>query len=297
MAVYFIFIDGLGIGGNNEYNPLTRKGYSFFDAMAGGLSLTKSAEEVRSERHVFKHIDATLGVEGLPQSGTGQVSLFSGVNASKHVGKHYGPFPHSATKELLSTMSVASRAAVMGLSFEFMNAYPPIFFRLSSQRNRWSTTTLMCQQQSIPLHTEEDVRSGLAITAEITQEIWKERLGIDLPKINEQQAAERMLMAGRRNDIVMYEYYLTDKAGHAMDHGMAENVIARIDAFLSALADGMGSGDLLLLSSDHGNIEDLGVKTHTTNPVPLIALGNGADAFYDALSIADVVPGLMKRLA
>jgi 2,3-bisphosphoglycerate-independent phosphoglycerate mutase len=295
MAVYFIFIDGLGIGGNNEYNPLTRKGYSFFDAMAGGLSLTKSAEEVRSERHVFKHIDATLGVEGLPQSGTGQVSLFSGVNAPKHVGKHYGPFPHSATKELLSTMSVASRAAAMGLSFEFMNAYPPIFFRLSSQRNRWSTTTLMCQQQSIPLHTEDDVRSGLAITAEITQEIWKERLGIDLPKINEQQAAERMLIAGRRNDIVMYEYYLTDKAGHAMDHGMAENVIARIDAFLSALADGMGSDDLLVLSSDHGNIEDLGVKTHTTNPVPLIALGNGADAFYDVLSIADVVPGLMKR--
>jgi 2,3-bisphosphoglycerate-independent phosphoglycerate mutase len=295
MAVYFVFIDGLGIGGNNEYNPLTRKGYSFFDAMAGGLSLTKSAEEVRSERHVFKHIDATLGVEGLPQSGTGQVSLFSGVNAPKHVGKHYGPFPHSATKELLSTMSVASRAATMGLSFEFMNAYPPIFFRLSSQRNRWSTTTLMCQQQSIPLHTEEDVRSGLAITAEITQEIWKERLGIDLPKINEQQAAERMLIAGRRNDIVMYEYYLTDKAGHAMDHGMAENVIARIDAFLSALVDGMGSDDLLLISSDHGNIEDLGVKTHTTNPVPLIALGNGADAFYDVLSIADVVPGLMKR--
>jgi 2,3-bisphosphoglycerate-independent phosphoglycerate mutase len=297
MAVYFIFIDGLGIGGDNEHNPLYRNRFTFFERMVEGAAFTESAPVIRSKQRLFKPIDATLGIEGLPQSGTGQVSLFSGVNAPMHIGKHYGPYPHSATKEMLSAHSVVSRAMNMGLTFQFMNAYPPIFFRLSSQRNRWSTTTLMCQQHSVPLHTEDDVRAGLGITAEITQEIWNEKLGIDLPQITEQQAAERMLKAGRSTDIVMYEYYLTDKAGHAMDHALAENVLSRMDAFLVSLIDGMKSNDLLVLSSDHGNIEDLSVKTHTTNSVPLIVYGDGADAFFDAETIADVVPSLMLRFS
>ncbi len=295
MAVFFVFIDGIGIGENDEHNPLYTGEYSFFKKMTGGSRLTKYAGEITDNRHVFKHIDATLGVEGLPQSGTGQVALFAGINAPMHVGKHFGPFPHSSTKEMLSEFSLASRAVKMGLSFQFMNAYPPIFFRMSSQRNRWSTTTLMCKQQSIPLHTEDDVRAELGITAEITQEIWKQRLGIDLPPITEMEAADRMLKAGKTKDIVMYEYYLTDKAGHAMDINMAENVLNRINLFLMSIADGMQLGDLLLISSDHGNIEDLGVKTHTVNAVPLIAYGDGADAFYDATSIVDVIPRLMLR--
>ena len=295
MAVFFVFIDGIGIGGNNEHNPLYTGDYSFFNKMTGGSGLTKSTGEISDNRHVFKHIDATLGVEGLPQSGTGQVALFAGVNAPLHVGKHFGPFPHSSTKEMLSEHSLASRAVKRGLSFQFMNAYPPIFFGMSSQRDRWSTSTLMCKQQSIPLHTEDDVRGGRGITAEITQEIWKQRLGIDLPPITEVEAADRMLKVGKTKDIVMYEYYLTDKAGHAMDAGMAENVLNRINLFLMSIADGMQPGDLLLISSDHGNIEDLSVKTHTINDVPLIAYGDGADAFIDASTLVDVIPRLMLR--
>ncbi len=294
MAVFFVFIDGIGIGGDDARNPLFTEVYPFFEKMAGNMRLTRSAPELMKTNHVFKPIDATLGMAGLPQSGTGQVSLFSGLNAPGHVGKHFGPYPHSSTKEMLATDSIAARASRKGLSFQFMNAYPPIFFRLSSQRDRWSTTTLMCRQQSMPLFTEDDVRSGLGITAEITQEIWHERLGIDLPTISESQAAERMLKAARKNDIVMYEYYLTDKAGHAMDQHMARNVLIRIDRFLSAIIDGLRSHDVLLISSDHGNVEDLSIKTHTTNHVPLIAYGGGADAFYDTSSIEDVVPNLMK---
>ncbi len=294
MAVYFVFIDGIGVGRDDTENPLYTGKHPFFEKMAGSMKLTHSAPDIQKKKQVYKPIDATLGVEGLPQSGTGQVALFSGVNAPKHVGKHFGPYPHSSTKEMLAVDSIVSRATKKGLSFQFMNAYPPVFFRISSQRDRWSTTTLMCRQQSIPLHTELDVRSGLAITAEITQEIWKERLGIDLPTITEIQAAERMLKAGNSKDIVMYEYYLTDKAGHAMDHDMAQKVLSRIDHFLWAIHSGMRSDDLLLISSDHGNIENLSIKTHTMNRVPLIAYGSGADAFYDATSIEDVVPNLMR---
>lgn len=295
MAIYFVFIDGLGVGGEDQNNPLFVNDYRFFNRMAGGSHMTTTAPAILDKNHVFKPIDATLNIGGLPQSGTGQVSLFAGVNASKHIGKHYGPYPHSATREMLAENSIAYRALNRGLSFVFMNAYPPIFFHLSTRRNRWSTATLMCRQQSIPLHTEEDVRDGTGITAEITQEMWKQRLDIELPLITESIAAERIINAGRTNDIVMYEYYLTDKAGHAMDHIMADNVISRIDRFLSFIVDGMHPDDVLLISSDHGNVENLGVKTHTMNDVPLIVYGSGADAFYDTTSIHEVIPHLMRR--
>lgn len=294
MAVYFVFIDGLGIGPDSDLNPLYTEHFSFFEEMAGQSRLTESANEIIGNNVVYKPIDATLGVEGLPQSGTGQVSLFTGMNAAELAGKHFGPYPHSATKDVLSTRSVVAQLLAKGRSFRFMNAYPPIFFRLSGQRDRWSTTTLMCRQHSMPLHTADDVLNGNGITAEITQEVWRERLGIELPTITESTAAARMIAAGRKADVVLYEYYLTDKAGHAMDLGMAKTAIGRVDAFLGALADGLTSDDLLLVSSDHGNVEDLGTKSHTMNPVPLIAYGNGAEMFAEATSIMDVVPTIMR---
>lgn len=296
MAVFFVFIDGLGIGADHVDNPLFAEHFPFFETAAGHSRLTESAKWVYGDRHVYKPIDATLGVEGLPQSGTGQVSLFTGLNAAERAGKHFGPYPHSSTKEMLLEYSIASRLLSKGRKFRFMNAYPPIFFRLSGQRDRWSTTTLMCRQQSLPLHTADDVHSGLGITAEITQEIWRERLGIELPSISEKTAAERMIVAGRESDVVLYEYYLTDKAGHAMDHDLAHRAIGRVDAFLQALVEGLRHDDLLILSSDHGNVEDLGTKSHTMNPVPLIAYGNGAQMFSEATSIMDIVPTIMRML-
>lgn len=105
-----------------------------------------------------------------------------------------------------------------------------------------------------------------------------------------------MIVAGRESDVVLYEYYLTDKAGHAMDHDLAHRAIGRVDAFLQALVEGLRHDDLLILSSDHGNVEDLGTKSHTMNPVPLIAYGNGAQMFSEATSIMDIVPTIMRML-
>ena len=52
---------------------------------------------------------------------------------------------------------------------------------------------------------------------------------------------------------------------------------------------------LLVLCSDHGNIEDLSTHTHTRNPVPLVALGPGADEVLQAAEdIADVTPAILR---
>jgi len=50
------------------------------------------------------------------------------------------------------------------------------------------------------------------------------------------------------------------------------------------------------MSSDHGNLEEIGLRLHSTNPVPLLAVGPGAGPFRKAQAITDVVGGIMRVL-
>lgn len=294
MAVLFVFVDGVGLGEAGGHNPFSQKQYDAFYYMSRNSSFDRQTDDVITDCHLFKGIDARLGVEGLPQSGTGQATLFSGVNASKIVGRHFGPYPHSEIKHLLKEESLFRKAQQQGKSCYFMNAYPDIFFEKMGRRNRWTCTTLMTREADIPLNREQDVRNGTAVTAELTQQAWKERLNIDLPRITPADAARRMLTMAEHKDLLLLEYYLTDKAGHAQDHAFAENVLEPLDQFLQTLIDELREGDTLVLTSDHGNIEDLSTKTHTLNEVPLFVYGNETTVFHDAESIKDVPLKILK---
>jgi hypothetical protein len=296
MGVIFLFIDGVGLGDEETYNPFLKANYFGFERMAGGQSFTRQAEAILHDNHLFKSVDATLGVEGLPQSGTGQTALFTGENAPKSIGKHYGPFPHSGIKHLLREQSIFHKAQQLGKTCHFINAYPDIFFEKSRQRNRWSCTTLMSKSAGLPLNTAQAIRDKKAVTAGITQQAWREKLDFNVPKISPRQAAARILEKNNIYDLVLYEYYLTDKAGHSQDSEKADSVISTYDQFLSELMDMKKPGDTIVLSSDHGNVEDLSTKTHTRNNVPLFVLGPGAPAFRDAQSILDITPSILSML-
>ncbi len=297
MALIFIFIDGLGIGPDHEQNPLadTWEGFTLF---SGSPLHTSGFRSKTSAGKVVKSIDAQLGTEGLPQSGTGQTTLFSGENAAKLLGRHHGPFPHTKIKPLLGTPSMFGKAKAAGYRCHFMNAYPDRFFEIAEKRNRWSCTTKMCIENEIRLNRQEDVWEERALTAEIFQDIWRKRLGINLPDISESNAADRIALAAEENDFVLYEYYLTDKAGHARDPDEAWEVLDRINRLLKALAETLDfNRNLLLISSDHGNVEDLSVKTHTLHPVPLLAYGTGAEVFKHSESLMDVTPAILQWLS
>lgn len=296
MAVIFLFIDGVGMGEEEESNPFYKAGFPAFVRMAGGQSFSKIATPVQDGDHLFKGIDATLDVEGLPQSGTGQTTLFTGENAAQKIGRHFGPFPHSGIKPLLREKNIFIKAKEQGKSSYFMNAYPDIFFERARKRNRWSCTTLMTKSADIPLNTAEDVRNGRALTAGITQRDWKKILGVDIPEISEEEAARRVLKMAGKKDLVLYEYYLTDKAGHAQDQERAKEVIGRFDAFLKPLIENKRDRDTIVLTSDHGNVEDLSVKTHTLNKVPIFIYGPRATAFQKVKSIKEVTPAILQIL-
>ncbi len=296
MSVIFLFIDGVGLGEGADSNPFYRFEYKSFSALTGGNTFLKSAEAIKKANHVFSPVDATLDVEGLPQSGTGQTALFSGKNAAKEIDKHFGPFPHSGIKPILRNDSLFIKAQRMNKSCHFINAYPEIFFKRARKRNRWSSTTLMAKSADLPLNSVREVKEEKALTAGILQKGWREKLNIDVPEITPETASTRLINQLKNYDLVLFEYYLTDKAGHSKDMEVANQYLKIYDRFLWHLIDNKPDEATIVLCSDHGNVEDLTVKTHTLNAVPLFVYGPGARYFTDATSIMDVTPGILRVL-
>lgn len=293
MAVIFIFIDGVGLGERGAKNPFSISKYESFQILSDG-DFFEDPKVIHQQNHLFKPIDANLEVEGLPQSGTGQTTMFTGVNASKKIGKHFGPYPHSGIKPLLKKQSIFHAVKEIEKTPYFLNAYPPIFFEFAKKRNRWSCTTLMTKSAGVRLNSIKEIENEEALTAEIVQNAWRDRLDIDIPKITATDAAQRLLNVVPDYDLVLYEYYLTDKAGHNKSEEDAERVLKPLDEFLLHILNNMNSSDTLVITSDHGNLEDLSVKTHTRNAVPLMVYGNLADQFSEVESLIDVKNGILK---
>lgn len=293
MSVLFLFIDGVGLGNPEKKNPFHTQTYESFKILTGG-AFNNNAEPLVSDQQLFKPIDANLGVEGLPQSGTGQTALFTGHNASQKIGKHFGPYPHSGIKPLLKKHSIFHAVKEAGKKPYFMNAYPPVFFEHAKRRNRWSCTTLMTKSADLRLNSTQEVLNEEALTAEIVQNAWREKLDIDLPKITATDAAQRVLNILPDYDLVLYEYYLTDKAGHSQKPEDAERVLKPLDEFLMHIIKHKRSEDVLVISSDHGNLEDLSTKTHTRNEVPLFVMGEGVSGFEKTDSLLDVKKNILS---
>ncbi|HLR76472.1 MAG TPA: hypothetical protein VK106_02355 [Balneolaceae bacterium] len=297
MHVIFLFIDGVGLGPAGKNNPFTPNSYSAFKRMSGGQSFTNDAKPIKKDNHFFAPVDANLGVEGLPQSGTGQTALFSGENAAKLIGKHFGPWPHSGVAHLLEEESVFNKARALGKTVHFINAYPEIFFQKAKKRGRWTGTTLLARGAQTRLNGPEQVKKGRAVTAGIIQKAWKEQLKIDVPIISPQTGGRRLLKESQKYDLLLHEYYLTDKAGHSQNQEAAKRNLNIYNDFLETIIAEKPAETTIVLSSDHGNIENLSTKTHTRNKVPLFVCGPGAKAFFKATSILDVTPKIIKVLA
>ena len=193
-STLLIFIDGLGIGKNDQsVNPFFQKRFKIFSDYFHETPHLKK-QRLRTDNAFLFPADANMGVQGLPQSGTGQVSIFAGVNAPKIVGYHFGPYPHSKTVPILKEKNIFIEFKNRGMKVCFANAYPKIFFDyIRSGRRRLSATSLSCILSGVKLNTPTDLRKGKALAAEITNFRWVEKLNYNLPVIKAQTAANRLL--------------------------------------------------------------------------------------------------------
>jgi 2,3-bisphosphoglycerate-independent phosphoglycerate mutase len=293
--VLFVFLDGVGLGPPDEdLNPLSRTRPGFAEMAS---SWTDAFEPLDTDRHVARAIDATLGVPGLPQSGTGQATLFTGENCARIAGRHFGPFPHSTSRPILSARNLflqVGHALGRADACAFANAYPDRFFTYMRTRDRWTVTTRSCLDAGLRIRSRTDLLDGNAIAADITAEGWPEP---GITPISEIEAASRLASITLRHRLTVFEVFHTDKAGHSGDRNAASSILDSLGRFFDALISVLGENVLLIVTSDHGNLEDLSTRSHTLNPVPLVARGPGARAFAGVTDLTGVTPGILRSLA
>lgn len=298
MALIFVFLDGLGLAPAGPTNPLAGAPMPRLRGLLGG-PLTAEAAQERAGL-LLRPIDAGLGVAGLPQSGTGHVALLAGVNAPALHGRHQPNFPPVALRPLLAERSLFHRALAAGASVAFANVFTPGYWQaVASRRLRRSASVIASEGAGLRFRTLEDLRDGRALSWDITGAALQARdEGAGLAPVAPHSAGAQLAGLAHEHDLVFFECFLPDLAGHGRmgASGVAE-ALDRIDGLLGGLLDALGPADSLLITSDHGNLEDSGATTHTTNPVPLLVVGPAAAAFAEVRSIAGVAGAILKALA
>jgi hypothetical protein len=240
-------------------------------------------------------LDACLGVPGLPQSATGQTALFTGINAPALVGDHITAHPTGELREVIAEHSVLKRAAEAGRRVLFANAHSEQFWQMIHDgKRRLGASTLTALAAGAPIPNLTDLVEGRAVLWDITHEIAADYLGYDLPLVSAEVAGARLAGLAADHDLVLYETFLPDLAGHRRIE--PEWVLTRLDAFLGSIVVHRPPGATLVVCSDHGNLEDDRTKAHTTNPVPLLVLGPAAGRFLEAAAITDVAPAILASL-
>jgi hypothetical protein len=295
--VILLFIDGVGIGKkDSEFNPFFKYDFRTFAELFGAVpSLNNPIIKIKNG-FIFP-VDARMGIEGFPQSGTGQTSIFCGINAPEFVGKHFGPYPYSTLIPVIKEKNIFIEFIRRNKTVFFMNAYPKVFFDyINSGKSRLSVTSLSSSLSELKFNSVSDIRQGRAITAEITNERWNSKLGYKLPILKPSVAAKRLLRAASRNDLVVYEYFLTDHLGHGRYEGNLEKTLNILDEFLLTIfTEADPNKYTILLCSDHGNFEDLSIKTHTLNPALTISYGKNASYLFQRIKdLSDIKDSLLE---
>jgi len=296
-----VFVDGIGFGAEGPQNPFDGTPLEILGALAGHACRVDGVE--------IGAVDATLGHEGLPQSATGQATIFTGIDAiALSDGHHRSGYPTPTLRALIQREGFLGKARERGQRGAFLNAYDRgraehIARVLSgeeaaSRRHPPSSSSVAALAKDGALATFEDVHRGCAATFDLTGELLR-AAGIDAPSVSIKHAARAVAAGAAEADLSLFEMFLTDSAGHAQDTEWARDEAVRTDRFLVELMAAIDPREqLVVVTSDHGNLEDLSVRTHTRAPVPLLAYGAGARAFVaGASSLLDVAPRLLAAAA
>ena len=300
MRVVLIFLDGVGIGkADSATNPFFRADLPTLRNLLGDRVPHLRNKSISATHADCKPVNATLGVPGFPQSGTGQTAIFTGINAAKRFGRHFGPYPPSGLRDVIKNQNIFRQLMSAGKSVVFANAFPQRFFDYTnSGTRRLTVTTLSCMMAGVPLLTADDLRRNKAISAELTRERWPELGYPDIPVISAREAGEHFWRISSEHDFALFEYWLTDHAGHSQKMDFAVDTLQRFDQFLGGfLEDFDAKRYLLVLISDHGNIEDLSTKSHTRNQVPCIVVGERRKNFLvEVKNLTHVTPAILSML-
>jgi 2,3-bisphosphoglycerate-independent phosphoglycerate mutase len=287
-----LFLDGVGVG------PMDPAINAFAAAPPGRINGL-----IEHERATLVPLEATLGVPGLPQSGTGQFSLFTGENGAAQLGRHFGPWVPTVLRDRMRYDNLLIRARALGCTISFANAYPEELITATERAKGFRRLGLL--RTGLPLvalgagvltrHVEA-LRTGDAVSSDLTNEGWRRRGASDVEAISNRQAGKNLARIANRYDVTLFAHYYTDAAGHDQDLQAAIAALQAVDELVGGVIEDLSTDATFLIVSDHGNLEDANAG-HTLNP----AFGLVAGAHHEELasrlrSITDIHDAVLEML-
>lgn len=300
MHILMIFLDGIGLGEDDPaINPFAAADTPTLFQLANGHRWLANTGRQTTERALFIPTDPRMGVPGRPQSGSGQAAILTGCNVPQIIGEHYGPKPNKAIRDLLAENNFFKQVVAHGKTSALLEAYPPRWHRATDRgKNLRSSYQQAAYDAGLPIFDERAIYAGDALAADWTGEGWRTQLGYaDTPVYSPFEAGEKLVALSRRYDFAFHSHWLTDIVGH---RGPVEDAVALLELFDGVMRGVLQTWDdtegLVIITSDHGNMEDVSSRKHTENDVPTVIIGAEKHAFASGFqTLADFVP-VMSRL-
>lgn len=280
----YLFLDGVGLGTPDPaINPFARFKNRFFGAHAGG-HYAMPGELITTDAH--------MGIPGLPQSATGQTALFTGYNGPQILGRHVNGYPTFTLRPYFKEKNILKVMNEAGWNATLLNSYSPVYLkRLEHPRaeRMLSASSLMQKHSGKPYFTTEDYLAGRSLYMDMSNWFLRKH-GLNVPLARPYDNGRKLVAIARQYDLAIFEYFFTDKVGHEQSWAAAKRILSHVDDFLQGVWDELDTRhETVVISSDHGNMEDLSVKTHTSNPVGTWVHGLHARRFTDRVkSLLDI---------
>jgi hypothetical protein len=233
-------------------------------------------------------------------------------------GKHALSFPDATMREIIIKNNLLSKLNNLGRNAVFINAYPmhAHFFDKNNVtideaglvhfspefphafKRRLSVTSCMMLAANQRPFSENDLRNGHCLYQDFTNKLLIER-GFDIPVFTPENAAKVLYNASCNHDFILYEFFQTDVCGHRGSFEEQTKLVTELNHLVKHLVSLLDrSKDTLIITSDHGNLEDSSNPLHTKNPVPLICWGNCCEMIRNPVnSLADVTPAIVRFFA
>ncbi len=297
MKLLLFFIDGLGLGENDNSNPAR-----FFLNEITGVPFIKDSVPAEFPGGILSAADAAGGIPGLPQSATGQAMLMCGVNAPALLGYHLTALPNETLVNLVREKNIMRLLAEKGVKVTASNLYSPEYFTRREDlqkkrgRNAFPVSALSIRSSGTDFRFLQDYGEEKALFADLTNRALRER-GYDIPLIKPEEAADLMVNILGEADFVFHEYFITDTYAHKKRRSDLERALEELNSFLLSLRKKTDPEETaILVVSDHGNCEEADNADHTRNPVPVLLLSENKtarDAFRGISRLEEVQAGIL----
>lgn len=299
--VLFLFLDGVGLGDNDpKRNPFSTARLPTLEALLDDRRLIASSAPYEGDKATLLAVDARMGVDGRPQSASGQATILAGQNVPALIGSHYGPKPNPPITEILEEYNLFSEVKQRGGEAGLLNAYPPRYFEsIRSGRRIYSAIPHAVRAAGLELMTAEDLQAKRALSADFTGVGWAAQPDFPpAPIYFPAEAGALLAQLSLNYHLAWFDFWPTDYAGHRGTLAQGISLLETFDAVLSGLIKAWNDRhDLIVITSDHGNLEDLECRGHTLNPVPAILVGPSTlrrEFSIQLNDLSDIAPSVLR---